>query len=136
MGKSRPKDRAEKEQDLRFKRFVKVVDSLTALGSALIRYSAVVLPFYFMYRTAAALAGKTTTADIGFGMFGSLRIDALVGYAVGVVGTLYGLRQQKLRRDKTEYLQGRIRKLEMQSDPKRSSSKLTPRGTTNPLDRE
>ncbi len=136
MGKSSPKDRAEKEQDLRFRRFVKVVDSVTALGSALICYSAFVLCFYFMYRTAATLAGKTTTANIGLGMFGALRIDALVGYTVGVLGTIYGLRQQKLRRDKTEYLQGRIKKLEMQSDPKRSSSKLTPRGTTNPKDRE
>lgn len=119
-----------------FRRFAKVVDSVTMLVHALIRYGGVALPFYFMYRAAEVLAGKTTTADIGLKMFGSLTITETVGYGLGLAGTLYGLKERKLRRDKTKYLQDRIQKLEKQMDPKRSSSRLTARGTTNPMDKE
>lgn len=136
MAKNGPKSLKEKEQDLKFRRYSKALESLTSLGSMLIRYGAVVSCFYFIYRTASVLSGKTTFADIGVKMFGSLSITSTVGYALGAAGTIYGVSERKLRRDKTEYLQDRIQKLEKQLDPKRTSSRLTPRGTTNPQDRE
>lgn len=136
MAKNGPRSLEEKTQDLKFRRFARVVDSLTALCSSLIRYAGVALPFYWMYRTASVLSGKTTTADIGLKMLGSLTINESIGYGAGVVGVIYGLSERRLRRDKTEYLQTRIQRLEKQMDPKRSSSRLTPRGTTNPEDKE
>ena len=126
----------EKKEDLAFRRFVKRWDSVATIVQSLFRYGAVVLPFYFMFKVAEVLAGKATLADIALKLIGSLSITSTVGYAVGVVGTIYGLRERKLRRDKTEYLQERIQKLEKQWDPKRSTSRLTTRGTTNPLDKE
>jgi hypothetical protein len=136
MAKSGPKSLKEKDQDLNFRRYSKALESLTSLGSMLIRYGSVVCCFYFMYRTASVLAGRTTVADIGLKMLGSLSITSAVGYALGTAGTIYGLRERKLRRDKTEYLQDRVQKYEKRLDPKRTSSRLTPRGTTNPQDRE
>ena len=136
MGKSGIRDLEDKKRDLAFRRFAKVVDSIAMLLRELIRYGGVALPFYFMYRTAEVLAGKTTTADIGLKMLGSLTITNAVGYGLGAVGTVYGLKERKLRRDKTEYLQDRVQKLEKQIDARRSSSRLTRRGTTNPDDEE
>jgi hypothetical protein len=136
MSRNGQRSLEENKQDISFKRFAKVVDSLTTITHTLIRYGGVVLPFYFMYLAANVLAGKSTTADIGIKMLGSLTITETVGYAVGAAGALYGLNERKLRRDKTEYLQDRIQKLEKQMDPKRSTSRLTTRGTTNPVDKE
>ena len=112
------------------------MDSVTTVVQSLIRFGGVALPFYFMYRVAEVLAGKSTAADIGVKMVGSLTITETVGYGLGLAGTLYGLRERKLRQDKTEYLQERIQKLEKQMDPNRSTSRLTSRGTTNPEDKE
>ncbi|MBI1790615.1 MAG: hypothetical protein HYR60_24050 [Acidobacteria bacterium] len=136
MAKNGPKNLEEKKQDLAFRRFAKVVDSITTVVHSLVRYGGVALPFFFMYKVAEVLAGKTTTADIGLKMFGSVTITETVGYGLGLAGTLYGLKERKLRRDKTEYLQDRIQKLEKQMDPNRSTSRLTKRGTTNPMDKE
>jgi hypothetical protein len=52
----------------------------------------------------------------------------------GLCGTLYGLRQQKLRRDTIQTQSGRIIELETRHDPERSSSKLSERGTTHAED--
>ena len=136
MSRNGSKNLEEKKQDLAFRRFAKVVDSVTTVVHSLIRYGGVALPFYFMYRVAAVLSGKTTAADIGLNLGGSLTITETVGYGLGLAGMLYGVRERKLRRDKTEYLQERIQKLEKQVDPNRSTSRLTKRGTTNPMDQE
>jgi hypothetical protein len=126
----------EKKQDLAFRRFARTVDSLTTVVLTAIRFGGVVLPFYFLYLTVAVLAGKSTSANIGIKMLTSLTMTETVGYGLGTAGVVYGLRERKLRRDKTEYLQERITKLERQLDPERSSSRLTTRGTTHPRDKE
>lgn len=134
MTKSRSQRQDGRSQDHELRKFAKVIDAVTSLVHALFRYSAIILPFYFMYRTAAVLAGKLTSADIALKLLGSLTINQSVAYTLGVGGILYGLAERGFRRRKTEYFQGRIRELEEQLDPKRTSSRLTTRGTTNPLD--
>lgn len=138
MAKNGPKSLKEKELELRFRRYSKALESLTSLGSTFIRYGAVVLCVYIVYRMTSDLAGKTTLADIGLSlkMFGGLSITDTVSFALGVAGTVYGYKERRLRQSKTQYLQDRIQKLEKQLDPKRTSSRLTARGTTNPQDRE
>jgi hypothetical protein len=55
--------------------------------------------------------------------------------AVGGAGIFYGLRQRQLRQRNIERLTARVLQFEQQKDPHRSSSGLTPRGTTRPSDR-
>ncbi len=109
----------------------------------------------FTYKTAEVLAGKTTYANIvtdidtSFTLnflnftFKNLVIDfvyylpiiiAIGGLLCGICGILYGKYQRKLRMDTVERLQSRIKKLEEEKDPKRSSSMLTPRGETRKED--
>lgn len=132
----RAEDPKNRELELKYHQRIKLIDSATALCQSIIRFGAFVVVAYFIYRTVFALAGKYTFADIGLRVLGELRISETFAWGAGATGVFYGLRQRKLRRDKTDYLQGRIRKLETDLDPGRSSSRLTTRGTTNPQDTE
>ncbi len=132
-GTEDPKNR---ELELKYHQRLKIIDSATALCQSTIRFGAFVVVSYFVYHAVLALAGKATFADIGVRVLGDIRISETFAWGAGATGVFYGLRQRKLRRDKTDYLQGRIRKLETDLDPGRSSSRLTTRGTTNPRDTE
>ena len=78
----------------------------------------------------AALAGRTTISDIVVNFLGNFRVSEGLAWALGAGGTGYGLLQRKLRRDTIERLQGRVKTMEQEYDPNRSSSNLTSRGTT------
>ena len=80
------------------------------------------------------LSGADTTANIVVSVLGRLEIAAIFSLSFGGAGVLYGLGQRSLRRSTVRRLQARIQAFERRSDPSRSSSMLTPEGTTNPED--
>ena len=82
------------------------------------------------YLSIASLAGKHTIADIVISFLGNITVSKGVAYIFGAGGTAYGVYQRKLRRDFIERHSARDRELELQHDPSRSSSHLTPRGET------
>jgi hypothetical protein len=97
--------------------------------------SAGIAGIYLLTHAVEALAGKKTDANILVSFLANLDVSIMLSWAVGGAGVLYGRAQNKLRKTTVERLESRIRKFEAQVDPGRSSSKLTPRGETNPEDR-
>jgi len=116
--------------------YLRIADNIGGVLKTLIKYGSLALIFYWISSAIQALAGKYTFADIGVKFLAQLSISQSISYATGAGGVLYGMRERKLRRDKTEYLANRNRELEERLDPKRSSSRLTGRGTTRKEDRE
>jgi hypothetical protein len=96
---------------------------------------AVVGIVYLLGHAVETLAGKETEANIFVNLLGKLEISFVLSWIVGGAGLAYGLSQKKLRKSTVERLQKRIKELEADIDPTRTSSKLTPSGDTNPEDR-
>lgn len=100
----------------------------------LIRWGGVAVVAYFFYLSVASLAGETTAADIGIAIAGQLEVSDAFAILFGGGGVAYGMGQRRLRRRTIERLQERIRSLEQQIDPGRSSSGLDSQGRTHPQD--
>jgi len=115
---------------------MQLAEQLGGITKALIKYVSVVVIFYYLNSAVRALAGQHTYADIGVKFLAQLSISESASYIAGAGGVLYGIRERKLRRDKTDYLAERNRELEKKLDPGRTSSRLTRRGTTRKEDRE
>lgn len=79
-------------------------------------------------------AGKYTFADIGISLLGDFRVSEALIYILGVGGIIYGYGERRLRLKAIERLANRQIELEKRIDPGRSSSGLTPQGTTRPED--
>lgn len=126
----RPRSRQELDYELRARQ----TDRYAAVAETAVRAFALVAVFGFIYLTANTLAGKVTWAQIGVNLLAQATVSETVAWIFGLCGTLYGLRQKKLRRDTIQTQSGRIIELEQRLDPKRSSSKLSERGTTRPED--
>ena len=90
---------------------------------------------YWTREVLVAYAGKSTLADIAIRLAAELHIDRALAYLFGSGGILYGLRQRSLRQRNLRRLTPRAHELERRIDPNRTSSGLTPSGTTNPKDR-
>lgn len=101
----------------------------------LIRWGGLVLLARYGYLAIEAIAGKTTNAEIFVGILGKENFPILLSSLLGFLGMLYGYYERALRRSTVERLQQRNVFLEATIDPRRSSSKLTPRGDTRPEDR-
>jgi hypothetical protein len=104
----RPSSRSEQEwafKALRLQQWVSV-------GTTAIRVAGVVACFYFMYLMVASLAGEVTLADVGIDFLADFRVNTAVAWIFGAGGTVYGMRQRKLRRDTVERLMARPRLVE------------------------
>jgi len=110
------------------------VDATARIISALIKYSCLAFCAWAALQSVVALSGKLTLANIAINFLGKITTSNAVCYTVtgGALG--WGYSERRLRKSKTETLQGRNRSLEALLDPKRSSSNLTPQGDTNPKD--
>jgi hypothetical protein len=78
-------------------------------------------------------AGKNTAVTFFLSFVADLKFVFSVTVALGAAG--WALIERGLRYHKTKYLQDRIKKLETEIDPQRSTSGLTRTGRTNPKDR-
>jgi hypothetical protein len=120
------------KEENRHSRFIQIVDSITRLSLVGIQWAGLVGIMYFTYNSVSVLSGKATFADIGIRLIGDLKISEGLAYCLGSGGILYGLNQRRLRRQTIEHLSSRLRRYESQIDPNRTSSGLTPKGTTPP----
>lgn len=90
---------------------------------------------YLASQAAIAMAGQTTSVVVhaGLSFFADLRF--VLSFALAGAAGTWAIFERGLRQRVTEPLHGRIRELEAAIDPHRSSSKLTSKGKTNPMDR-
>lgn len=81
-------------------------------------------------RIFIAYAGRASVADLTFRLLTSINIVWTVSLTLsGISITLY-VRERRLHRRVRERLTARITELELKIDPNRTSSLLTPQGTT------
>lgn len=133
MGKSRSKDDLLREN--RYLRRNHISQNIVILISNLAKWATLALIAYFGYLSIAVLAGKTTASNIAISFFSDLKINKDLALIFGGSGLAYGGYQRQLRKKTIERLQGRIQTLEKCLDQRRSSSKLTTRGSTRPEDK-
>ncbi len=82
---------------------------------------------YMSFRSVDALAGKITFASLGASFIGDVRINEALAWLLAG--------ERRLRRKHIERTAPQISELESRIDPNRTSSRLTPRGTTRREDR-
>ncbi len=93
----------------------------------------VVFAIYLAPPLLAPFAGKDTLLGLNVAVFGDFKFA--VSVALTGAAAVWASVERILRHRKVEYLQARIRQLEEERDPNRTSSKLTTKGKTNPADR-
>lgn len=129
---------AQQEDRQREREFTLSYKRLDLIGTAvqqLIRGGCLVAIAGFAYLSIKVLAGKSTFAEIALRAAANLKIGDLILLLVGTGGVGYGINQRRLRRSNVERLSKRVQELESALDPKRSTSGLTPQGTTRPGDK-
>lgn len=100
----------------------------------LITWVGVIVVAYLVEQAVVHLAGQSTSVLVNatLSMLGDIRVPAtLAGY--GALGG-WALIERKTRQRTTLRHHRRVKELECQIDPARSSSQLTPKGQTNPED--
>ena len=107
-----------------------------AVVHTVVQWGSAVLVAYFLYRSVSSLSGRYTFAQIGVSFLGDMRISEGLAYLFGAGGVVYGVKRHRLHGDNVQRMAGRLAELEKQIDPKRSSSRLTPRGKTRPEDKQ
>jgi hypothetical protein len=109
------------------------------LGAAtvLFRYAGLAAVGFFVWLSIRELAGRNTNASVKVGLdfLASIELDKWIPYVFASVAILYGLNERRVRREAIARMATTIKSLEEQIDPKRSSSNLTKRGTTNRKDK-
>jgi hypothetical protein len=89
---------------------------------------------YCLVLIVQALAGRYTFADIGLNLLGNITFSKGAAWVFGGGGIGMAWRERRLRHKVNETLGARVSELEQQIDSRRTSSKLTKRGQTNPRD--
>jgi hypothetical protein len=128
MASTSPANRHQAE--IAERRFFKTVDSVVSVVGTILKCATVVIIARYIYLAVAVLAGKSTFADVGFRVLGNIKVSDSITYLFGAGGVVYGIGQRQLRRRNIERLSREKNDLERLLDPNRTSSRLTPRGTT------
>jgi hypothetical protein len=114
------------DNQLSFKR----LDTATAICSEFFKWAGLVAIAYLGYLSIKQLAGTNTLANIGIRIIGNVKVsDGIIVLLMGG-GWAYGLGQRSLRRRYIERTSSAKNELERIIDSNRTSSNLTPRGTT------
>ena len=121
---------AEKDPNLNFQLQIFKIDRNATVKETAIRFSSISLIALFAWLSIQDLAGRHTFADIGIRFIADFKISEGIAYIFGGGGIAYGLGERRLRRNRTEKLTARITELEKDIDTGRTSSLLTPHGTT------
>jgi hypothetical protein len=117
--------------ELRYQLAFRVLEVASkALDSLIPGIVGIFIVYFGIYRPVHDLAGRQSLTDFRFRLFADVKPDELVSYVFGIVGWVFGLNAQRLRRNTTERLTNRIQELERRIDPDRSTSGLTTRGKT------
>jgi hypothetical protein len=125
---------AEEQQRLEHLLGFKKWDVIGSSINTFIRYFFLFGIAVMMFLTARVLAGKYTFAQIGVKFLADFKISDAVYIALSGGSIIYGLEQRRLRRKSIERITPRNKELELKIDARRSSSGLSPRGTSRPED--
>ena len=136
MAKKKPRSYEELLAEVRFLRANQKGDAWARVAEVFIKWAGAVGIALCVRYGVGDLAGKTTVSELLLRFVGNLEISKSFAYLFGSGGILLWLRERGIRKKSTERMQSRSVKLEQQLDPGRSSSQLTPRGETNPADRD
>lgn len=103
----------------------------------LIRCGAFVIIAYLGFHALEALAGQDTKLSVALTLIFTALADFKFAAGLSLAGsaTAWAVLERRLRLQKVDYMQGRVRELERMIDANRSSSGLTTEGKTNPRDR-
>jgi hypothetical protein len=101
-----------------------------------IRWGCSVVIAYFGYLSIVEMAGLDTKANIAIKLLGDLSVSNAVAWLFGGGGIAYGVKQRQLRQTTVERMHRRQVELEKEHDSRRTSSRLTSRGRTNPEDKQ
>lgn len=123
-------------EELRYRLHCKIVDMIGSVIHTVVPWTAAVLIAFVFQKSVSSFAGRYTFAQIGMTFLGDFRISETVAYLFGAGGVFYGVKRHRLQQKNVERMAGRIAELERGIDPKRSSSRLTPRGKTRPEDKQ
>jgi hypothetical protein len=112
----------------------KKIDSVTTVVRETVKWAAIVLIVRYGYYAIVVLAGRSTFADIVVRFLANLKVSDGILYLLAGGGICYGVGQRYLRRRHIKRVVPAKNRLERMLDPNRSSSGLTPKGTTQPGD--
>jgi hypothetical protein len=112
-------------------------DQLYSTVRTLIRGLCWVVAAYFGFGAVKELAGQSTDVSLAlsFVISALFEVKFVIAIALSGAACAWAAAERMLRHRKVEKLQGRIRELETAIDPDRSTSGLTTKGQTNPLDK-
>lgn len=134
--KKRDKSKAELAVENKFLRKATHSSLAASVLNNAIRWGATCFIVWQMSLALQSFSGQATMADIAVKFLGDFKVSHALAAIFGSGGIAYGYKQNRLRKKTIARLESRIDELEKKLDPKRSSSRLTPTGQTNPEDRE
>jgi hypothetical protein len=132
MARNRTKTQLEEENRRLKQQHISI--SLASVINTAIKWAGICVLGYEMMSTIGTLAGKETTANILIKILGNITISQGILAAYGLGATALYARERILRKKTVKHVHPRVKKLEEALDNKRSSSRLTETGDTNPDD--
>jgi hypothetical protein len=90
---------------------------------------------YVAFSAATKFAGQSTSVAISLILTALFDLKFVFSFALAGAACAWAAAERALRHRKVEQMQGRLKQLETQIDPNRSSSGLTTQGKTAPSDR-
>lgn len=109
------------------------IDGVLRLARLVVTFAGICFVILCSGYALRPFAGQVTIVSLVFSFLADIKFAVAVTLAGAA--SAWAVAERVLRRRKTEQLQGRIIELERRIDPERTSSDLTPQGTTNPRDR-
>lgn len=105
------------------------------LGRSAIRWIGIIILAWLGKDAIIAFAGHSTSllVQAGLSVFADLRVS--ISLALAGSCAAWAVLERVIRQKRVEQLHKRVKELETGIDPQRSSSRLTPKGKTNPRDR-
>lgn len=133
-------NRHPSDKELNFQLSVRKIDNRARttvnIANAFLKYSCIVLIFFFLYLSVKELAGRNTDANIFFSIMGDIKLDQWVAFIFGSSGVTYGLVQRNLRRKTIKRISTRCDELERKINPNKKSSGITSEGKTQLEDQQ
>lgn len=126
--------RTKAEMQYRATIMVKLIDASQSVVKWAITGTVIALLGHFATESIKALAGKVTISYLVSKFLGSIAINQWVAWVIAGISTGWACLERRQKRKKIAELSRRPIELEKMIDPGRSSSSITPEGTTRPGD--